>query len=154
MEKLPSFWNFVTGRMALYGGYLPTICVDSDDEGEVVLTLLHIKGYGDRYYEWEYAYYVQDMIFGYKMLSMGRVILDFHRKTMIKQTILKGSVRRFRDIASLFFDDAAMYTDLPTLKSIAFEVVKTCNIRNDFKPTNAQACDLLLQQKKVHLISL
>lgn len=143
MEKLSSFWDFVKltpARLLMLwflDEYLPTIRVNSRCEGNVGLTLRRVKyhcgAYGRVYGEggydvWEYTYYVRN-IFGYEMVySMGRIVLDTHKRVMIEQTTIEGIHRRFQDIVSLFFVDAVIYTDLPALKSISLDVMKTYDL--------------------------
>lgn len=143
LERLPSFWDFVNltpnivDWLRFVGGYLPTIRIHSK-EGRMRLTLRHTechhnpygRTYGKGYDAWEYTYYVRN-IFGYEMVySMGYIVLDCREKTMVEQTILEGYSVHFQNIASLFFVDAAIYTYLPTLKSISIDTMKTHNIRN------------------------
>lgn len=119
--------------LLLLGGFLPTIRVNSRDEGRVRLSLRHLecyrdvygRSYGEGYDVWEYTFYTRNL-FDYEMVySAGRIVLDFDKKTMVEQTLYDGSWRNFQAIASLFFIDAVMYTGLPTLKSIALKAVKT-----------------------------
>lgn len=125
MEKLSSFWDFIANNTLL----------DHSLINLGVRCTLSFRRMGDEM--WKYRFTSSDGWVTH--IIEGSIVLDVSNKTMIKQTIFRdtfgpqnqsrrdfGSVQ-FRHIARLFFDDAVIYTHLPSLKSISLESIKCKN---------------------------
>lgn len=130
-EELSNFWDFVK-RTPETNTPIRTICRELYHGMVARLSLCYNESYDMRGYDmWDYSFCYPE----YEIQSRGRIILDFHKKTLVEQLIYVGYARSFRGIANVFFDYAVIYSYIPTLRSIALKSMKSLNLNS-----NSQDC--------------